>query len=81
MLALSRHAVSANLVDLQEMAGHPRNSGQEGSHALTHSLLAIVKHYLAIKRFVISLSLSLCDFSGQAILDRGQEGSHVLTSC
>ena len=81
MLALSRHALSANLVDLQEMAGHPRNRGQQGSHALTHSLLVIVKHYLAIKRFVISLSLSLCDFSGQAILDRGQEGSHVLTSC
>ena len=81
MLALSRQALSANLVDLQEMAGHPRNSGQEGSHALTHSLLGVVKHYLAIKRFVISLSLSLCDFSGQAILDRGQEGSHVLTSC
>ena len=81
MLALSRHALSANLVDLQEMAGHPRHRGQQGSHALTHSLLGIVKHYLAIKRFVISLSLSLCDFSGQAILDRGQEGSHVLTSC
>ena len=47
MLARSRHAVSANLVDLQEMAGHPRHRGQQGSHALTHSLLGIVKHYLA----------------------------------
>ena len=57
MLARSRHALPANLVDLQEMAGHPRHRGQEGSHTLTHSLLVIRKYYLAIKRSVISICL------------------------